>query len=392
MATVLAVHLACALLPGEREYAEYGFGDFKREFDRSYASAIEEARAASTFARNLAWIRSHNAATDKSWYAAINRYADVEPQEFRAAHAGLAPMAPPTVKPNARSLPAADPPSSVDWRSRSVMTRVNDQKQCGSCWAFSAVETLESHLALATNTTPPLPLSTQQVVDCAPNPRECGGTGGCDGGLQSVAFNYSSNQTSYNRTLGGLALARSYPYTGETGSCHRHKPAATHDGYVTLPTNDYSALMSAVANLGPIAISVATAGLGWQFYGGGVFDGTSSLGGDACGFAVDHGVQLVGYGEISNTSYAAPDSEGGGGGAGGGAAAKQYWLVRNSWGSSWGEKGYMRLKRFGEGKEPCGKDKARSIACEGDRRKSVEYCGLCAVLSLSLYPTGVRRV
>merc|ERR1719408_543356 len=140
-----------------------------------------------------------------------------------------------------------------------------------------------------------------------------------------------------------------------------------NDGFEMLETNDYTALMTAVATKGPIAISVAAGGIGWQLYGGGIYKNGGALG---CNMNVDHAVQLVGYGEDKDTMY---------------------WLVRNSWGS-WGEKGYMRLKRFGEGQEPCGVDKKPKdgMACDGDTDKPT-YCGLCGVLSSSSYPTGLTK-
>jgi len=128
--------------------------------------------------------------------------------------------------------------------------------------------------------------------------------------------------------------------------------------------NDYTELVTAVAMVGPVAISVAAGGFGWQIYGGGIYSKAND-------FVMDHAVQLVGYG-----------SEG----------SQDYWIVRNSWGSGWGESGYMRVARYGEGKEPCGMDNnpADGDACKGDNTPR-EYCGVCGILSSSSYPTGVRK-
>jgi cathepsin L len=258
-----------------------------------------------------------------------------------------------------------DLPDAHDWRDTDgVVTDVKNQASCGSCWAFSAVQSLESHLAIATGEAAPV-LSPQQIVSCAPNPDHCGGTGGCKGSTQPLAFNYTAGA--------GITLASDYPYTssiGITGKCKEEKikPVAQNDGVDVLETNDYTALMTAVHDKGPISISVAAGGLGWQLYGGGVFSDTGTIG---CGFVVDHAVQLVGYGIDSD----------------------MYWIVRNSWGGSWGEKGYMRVKRYGEGSEPCGMDKKPQdgMACEGDT-DPIEYCGACGILSSSSYPTGMKKV
>lgn len=229
---------------------------------------------------------------------------------------------------------------------------------CGGCWAFSAAETLESHLAIASGKPAPK-LSTQQLISCTPNPRKCGGTGGCEGATQPLAFNYTE--------VAGITTEDSYPFSGSTGTCDptKIKPVATVSGFAMLPSNDYTALVSAVATKGPIAISVAAGGLGWQLYGGGIMkQGPSNR-----DFVIDHAVQLVGYGEEHGTLY---------------------WLVRNSWGT-WGEHGYIRIQRFGEGKEPCGMDTQPQdgMACAGDT-KPVQYCGLSGILSSSSYPTGVQ--
>merc|ERR1711948_40528 len=143
------------------------------------------------------------------------------------------------------------------------------------------------------------------------------------------------------------------------------KDVAKNTGYVQLPTNNYTDLITAVATKGPISISVAAGGLGWQLYFGGIMSGSNN-------YDMDHAVQLVGYG-----------TDGG----------KDYWLVRNSWGGSWGEKGYIRIKRFGDGKEPTCTDKTPQDgeACKGDTSPRT-YAGLCGIMGSSSYPTGMKKV
>jgi len=245
-------------------------------------------------------------------------------------------------------LRVSDLPDHIDWRQKQgVVTPVKNQGNCGSCWAFSATETLESHFAISVSEDAPI-LSPQQIVSCCDIP----GAGGCNGGLQEFAFNYTSKF--------GLTTNSNYPYTAETGTCDTSKieSSVINSGYVALKSNDYTQLMTAVATKGPIAIDVAAGGLGWQFYHGGVFSG----GLFGCGFGVDHAVQLVGYGEDSSI-----------------LSSKMYWLVRNSWGSGWGEAGYIRIRRYGEGNEPCGQGPQGTV------------CGLCGILSESTYPKNVRK-
>ena len=133
-----------------------------------------------------------------------------------------------------------------------------------------------------------------------------------------------------------------------------------------LPKNNYTALMNAVASKGPIAISVAAEP--WQLYESGVYDGN-------CGADIDHAVQLVGYGNQPKKLF---------------KKEADYWLVRNSWGGSWGEGGYIRIERFGaNSKPPCLTDTkpGDGTACKGGPA-TIQVCGLCGILSDSSYPTG----
>ena len=197
------------------------------------------------------------------------------------------------------------------------------------------------------------------------NPDKCGGTGGCEGATAVLGFGYV---TEY-----GLSSESDYPYAGRDERCSKpSSPTAKVNGTVKLKTNDADALMQAVATVGPVSISVAADT--WSFYSGGVFDGSM---GSGCDVDIDHAVQLVGYGKDSDSG-------------------KYYWLVRNSWGSGWGEKGYIRVLRT-PGNEPCDYDKTpldgncgESGACKCPDK--VQYCGTCGILSESSYPTGASLV
>jgi len=244
-------------------------------------------------------------------------------------------------------------PDSVDWRDKGVVTPVKDQGRCGSCWSFASAETIESMWAISTGKL--VELSEQNILDCVQNTHHCGGTGGCQGGTAEIAFEYVENK--------GIASEWTYPYVSYSGknfACNSASSAfAKVGGYVTLPANQPAPLMSAVADLGPIAISVDASN--WHFYAGGVFDGCNQTYPD-----IDHAVVLVGYGTDNKFG--------------------DYWLVRNSWSPNWGENGYIRIKR--ELVPRCAVDITPSdgTGCDGGPSQ-VTVCGTCGILYDSAFVT-----
>jgi len=254
------------------------------------------------------------------------------------------------------SIPGALP-ASVDWRNKGVITPVKDQGQCGSCWAHATTETIESHLAIATGNL--TVLSVQDVTSCAPNPYNCGGTGGCGGSIAELGFNYVRGN--------GIATETNWPYTATTGVCNQnqHVMTAIVAGCVKLGENNYNDLMNAVANVGPIAVSVDASR--WSSYSSGVYDGCDA----EKDMDIDHVVQLVGYGTDNG---------------------KDYWLVRNSWGPNWGENGYIRLLRHSDGSMNwCQKDTTPSdgSGCDGGP-PVITVCGECGIWYDNSYPTGTK--
>jgi len=314
--------------------------------------------------KNLMKIKRHNAG-DSSYKMGVNQFAHLTSLEFKNVIKGTSRSGVDKSNFAAADLSSHvnsnELPSSLDWREKGVVTPAKNQEACGSCWAFSATETIESAVAIATGKL--LELAPQQFVSCSPNPNKCGGTGGCEGSTQWLAFNYTLH-------AGGQTLEKDYPYRGQDSKCAeaKIKPAAKITGYVRLPQNNYSALMNAVASVGPIAISAAAEP--WQLYEDGVYDGD-------CGADVDHAIQLVGYGNATKGVFSKKKVD--------------YWLVRNSWGKMWGEKGYIRIERFGETAkgEKCYTDRTPSdgTACAGGP-KTEQVCGLCGIMSDSSYVTG----
>jgi len=200
-------------------------------------------------------------------------------------------------------------------------------------------------------------LSEQQILDCTPNPNDCGGTGGCGGGTVELAY-------AQIQKMGGLSTEADYPYIsggGDSQACQTAtiQPVAKISGYVNLPTNKLAPILQHLSTKGPLAISVDAGS--WSGYGGGVFDGCDQQNPD-----LDHVVQLVGAGNDPSIG--------------------DYWLVRNSWSSDWGENGYIRLRRTQELR--CGVDTSPQDGdgCNGGP-STVTVCGTCGILYDALYPT-----
>jgi len=248
-------------------------------------------------------------------------------------------------------------PSSVDWRthSPSIITPPKDQGQCGSCWAHGAAESIESFVALAGG--PLINLSRQNLVDCVNNTNDCGGIGGCQGATAELAFDYTSTS--------GIATEAAYPYTAVTGTCNTGVQKSAHvTSFELLPRNNYTAMVLAVATVGPLAINADASD--WFDYSSGIFTG--------CQFDnidINHVIQLVGYGTDA-------------------AAGGDYWLVRNSWSSQWGENGYIRIQRHSDGGQQwCGPDTKPQdgVGCNGGP-STVTVCGSCGLWYDTSYPTG----
>lgn len=337
----------------------YTFDSYKKEFNRKYSSDSEHGYRKALFERRLVAIRAHNADLTQTWKAGVNDLTDRSPPEFKALRGYKMGAAKGLSSPQmfASNVDVEALPSSVDWRLQKVVTPVKNQAQCGSCWSFAAAETLESQHAIINKQL--VVLSEQNILDCTPNPDECGGTGGCQGGTAELAYGY------FNGT--GLALESDYPYKSGGGrdfTCKNPLPAvaATVTGFVKLPSNQYAPLMQAVATIGPIAISVDASA--WSSYESGVFTGCSQKNPD-----IDHAVQLVGYGTDATLK-------------------SNYWLVRNSWGGSWGEAGYIRISRTANEQTLCGTDVSPSdgSGCKGGPA-TVQVCGSCGILYDTCYPT-----
>eukprot|EP01127_Copromyxa_protea_P023923 TRINITY_DN91_c0_g1_i1.p1 TRINITY_DN91_c0_g1~~TRINITY_DN91_c0_g1_i1.p1 ORF type:complete len:327 (-),score=83.96 TRINITY_DN91_c0_g1_i1:37-1017(-) len=286
------------------------FDAWKAEHGKAYETAEEHNLRFVNFVTTVKRIEKRNservAETDAVF--GLNKFSDMTPEEFRAAYLLPNPIKSDGVHAEVVRPETFTAPADFDWRPKGVVTAVKDQEQCGSCWAFSATETIESAWMLAKNikNTTFQPLAPQQIVDCD------GNDDGCNGGEPYNAYDYVLS-------AGGMETEAAYPYTGVDGNCAFDKSKTTVNitGYKYATSwEDESTLKENLATKGPISICVDAAN--WQDYTSGIMTGWQ------CAWLneLDHCVQAVGY----STSGSTP-----------------YWIVRNSWNTNWGEGGFIRL-------------------------------------------------
>lgn len=268
---------------------------------------------------------------DKTFTVGHNEFSDLTWEEFRAKYTGFKDRSnylrsKDNTKRSVYKYQGLDIPDDVDWTTQGAVTDVKNQMECGSCWAFSTTGSVEGANAIASGTL--VSLSEQMLVSCDTN------DGGCNGGLMDNAF-------SWIEANGGLCSEDDYPYvsgSGASGTCDKTcSPVVTVTGYTDVDSGSEEALKEAVA-AHPVSVAIEADQSAFQMYSGGVFSTTT------CGTNLDHGVLAVGYGTMDGTPY---------------------WKVKNSWGESWGDNGYI-LMEYG-----------------------VDMCGIALEPS---YPTGVSTL
>ena len=286
------------------------------------------------YSTNFAYVNDVNALS-LPWELEMNRFGHLSTQDFDNNWKGYRPTVSTPVYQQHRSNPKSFL-DKVDWRSTPLVGKIKDQKQCGSCWAFSAVASLEGQVAKLVNKS--VSLSEQDMVDCVKDIPSPDGTSvccdGCGGGEMYSVYQYLTKAQH-----GKDDTEDQYKYTATNGICSPVKsksPGSGVKGFVTIQKGDEKAMMDALARVGPLSVGV-DANTDWQLYKQGVYAPNSTQ----CSsdpMDQDHGVAVVGYGSsmLCNVSN---------------CTNLDYWIIRNSWGESWGEKGYMRLLR---GTNACG--------------------------------------
>lgn len=304
------------------------FGAWAQKYKKTYNGNEATQHAFANFKASMIRVAERQAGVDPAVLKfGLTKFADLSPEQFEATYLRGLKLTPQSVS-GAQIAPAPrvvakELPRDLDWRDKGAVSYVKDQGQCGSCWAFSVVEQLESAWFLAGHSL--VQFSPQQLLDCD------GYDSGCDGGDPQTAYKYFIE-------AGGVNTDQQYPYEESKGKCRfddKHIAAKVLNfTYAVPPCNDScthqdeEALRAQLATLGPLSICVQ-ATQAWQDYHSGTLYG--SCGSD---FAdLNHAVQLVGW-----TWWDSAKKEG-------------HWLVRNSWGSDWGEDGYIQLTAF---KNLCG--------------------------------------
>ena len=280
------------------------FLDFTMKYDKTYESQDAFNEAFSNYNKNVEKIKIKNDANGSIDFD-VNQFTDVHKSKFDKLK-GFIHREDTTSSCNSYEYRETDSPVDFDWRDYNVVTPVKDQGFCGSCWSFSATGAMEGAWALHSGDL--LELSEQQLIDCSVSYGDLA----CNGGLMDNAFEYAIDNS--------MCSESAEPYLAEYESCEECESVANFSSCVDVTPENELHLKTALLST-PVSVAIDAESNMFQFYSGGIIRASE------CGTSLDHGVLLVGYGEEDGVKY---------------------WLVKNSWGDSWGEDGYFRLERSDE--------------------------------------------
>jgi C1A family cysteine protease len=299
------------------------FNAFIHKFNKKYNTIAEFEHRFIVFKHNLNEILKHNYISN--FTLDVNSFSDLTQSEFHNKYIGgfiirndneyinFTFESCKKFKFNGTVLP-----DKLDWREFNAVTSVKNQGICGSCWSFSATGAIEGAYAIKTQNL--ISLSEQQLIDCS----QLYGNNGCNGGLMDSAFKYAM--------FNGLCSEKEYPYASSNGQteyyCSACSPIVNVNNCYDVQPNNQVSLKEAVS-VGPVSVAIDADTQYFQSYSSGILDLPY------CNTNLNHGVLIVGYGEDNG---------------------KKYWLVKNSWGDNWGEKGYFRILRTDDNNDPgiCG--------------------------------------
>jgi len=288
---------------------EESFSSWTLLHGKNYKNPGERFHRFAIYKDNLAYIENHNR-KQVGFTVGMNQFGDLTAKEFASIYNGMRVNATGRISSADayKHNPLFEMAATVDWRTKGAVTGVKNQGQCGSCWAFSTTGSTEGAHKLKTNML--VSLSEQNLVDCS----TAQGNQGCDGGLMDQAFQYIISNN-------GIDTESSYPYTAQDGTCSYSTSniGATLTSYKDVASGSEAALTSAIQTIGPISVAIDASHSSFQFYTSGVYYEPN-----CSPSQLDHGVLAVGYGDQSG---------------------KDYYIVKNSWGTSWGMSGYILMSR-----------------------------------------------
>jgi C1A family cysteine protease len=301
------------------------WGTWKTDMNKNYATTEEDAKRFQIFQKNYEFAHNFNK-QGRSAVLGMTVFADLSNEEFASVYASCSPKAE-LKETTPKTYDVFNLPASVDWRQQGAVTPVKNQGQCGGCWAFSTTGTLEGLYFI--NNGQLISFSEQELIDCV---SDCDG---CNGGVPAYAMQYTAQN--------GIEPSSDYPFIGQSdSSCELDSSEATsaNSDYSPVSSDDTIALQTAIVNQ-PVSVLIEADQQVFQLYTGGVLTD-----GSGCGANLDHAVLAVGY-EVYN-----------------GVSA---FIVKNSWGTSWGVQGYVY------------------IATDNNANGGA---GVCGILSQPTYPTG----
>jgi len=314
--TVALVAIAAVSAETTRERIESMFIDHMQKYQLDFEHGKEFVHRLEIFIKEVEAIEKHNSDGKKTYTMGLNQFSHLTESEWKDA-VRIGATRPPNLRrsgANVHGEPQVASPASVDWVAAGAVTPVKNQGQCGSCWSFSTTGSMEGAYFLKYGNLQSF--SEQELVSCDTTDNAC------NGGWMDDAF-------AWIKSNGGIATEASYPYTsgaGVSGSCKSTGGSVANSApssFTDVQAGSVSALQSAIAQQ-PVSVAIQADQAAFKSYSGGVLTG-------ACGTSLDHGVLAVGYGTLNGVDY---------------------WKVKNSWGPTWGDAGYVLIER--DSSDKCG--------------------------------------